>query len=278
MEFSDISEYYDVHARSWATQYDVKAQTMHSPVRDRTKTVSGLRTLRASEEMVLEIAAALDAHRIFDLGCGFASSLLYMANIKPEIIYSGICASDTEMELARERIRDAGRVQTVSVFRGDFEDGRNYRVFPAQDIVFALDSWHHARQPQKTLNLLASLVRPGGRLVVVDWFRVSDGDDLRPGELACLDQWQDAAGLPAIQDLSAFHAASDEAGFARVSDRPLGEDVALSGIAAMAMKLASPLVGGLDKATRQVWQARLAAEQARRKGLLDYRAIELIRP
>ena len=97
MQFTDIQQYYDETARAWAIQFDAKALTMHPLVRSKNLGLSRMRQLRYLEELVISRIDSLEAHRIFDLGCGFGSSMLYMSNIYPELRYSGIGASSTEL-------------------------------------------------------------------------------------------------------------------------------------------------------------------------------------
>jgi SAM-dependent methyltransferase len=273
MRFEDIDAYYETTARAWAVQFDRRHATMHPAFRDRPG-ISHLRSVRHLEELVLERCDELGASRVFDLGCGFASSMLYAANIRPGTIFSGICSSDTEQETARACIREAGKNQTVMAFRGDFEEASNYRVFPVQDIVYAFDSYRHVRDPAVLLGLLHRLVRPAGRLILADWFRTSQAS---PATAPHLEAWRSAAGISAVHSSEATVKLAVQSGFSLACDTAVHRSIVISPAARMGLLLSIPHDLVRKTAAGRVRQARRLANAAVRAGLLEYRVIELMR-
>jgi SAM-dependent methyltransferase len=247
---------------------------MHPAFRERPD-VSQLRAIRHLEELMLERCEALDAGRVFDLGCGFASSMLYAANIRPQTVFSGICASDTEQETARVRIREAGRNQTVMAFRGDYEESRNYRVFPIQDIVYAFDSYRHVRDPAVLLGLLFQLVRPSGRLILADLFLAAPEVPVSAKPL--LEAWRMAAGISSVHSVAATSRLAEQSGFISVGDAAIHCSQATSLQDRLKLLLTMPHDLVRNTAAGRVRQTRRLAAAAVKAGLLEYRVLEFIR-
>lgn len=52
------------------------------------------------------------------------------------------------------------------------------------DLAFALDAYHHFNYPEETLALIRAAIKPGGRLVIVDFYRSRPHPRMSPERLA----------------------------------------------------------------------------------------------
>ena len=131
------------------------------------------------EQMNAEVLARLHVDgirepRLLDLGCGLGATLRCVARRLPHARVLGLTRVPWQVVHARRLNEAAGCGERVRVMQGDYEDTQLPRG--TYDGVYALESSCHAHGPDKgaLLEEAHSLLRPGGRLVVVDGFLGSD--------------------------------------------------------------------------------------------------------
>jgi len=134
-----------------------------------------------SVELVAELPAYLFALRVLiderelavDAGTGDGRLLDVLAPLFRRVV--AIDRSEAQLTRARRRVARHG-YDNVTLVRGELDDEAVLTaVAPGADLVIAARVLHHAPRPRATLRALATLLRPGGRLVVVDYRR--HGDD-----------------------------------------------------------------------------------------------------
>lgn len=132
-----------------------------------------LRALHVSEpEVEAAMRALLGEHRIgrvVDLGTGTGRMLELFAGQADELV--GIDASRDMLTLARARIDQAGlahaRVRQGDLFELDLVE--EPALAGGGDLVVLHQVLHFLADPKSALRAAAELVRPGGRLIVVDF-------------------------------------------------------------------------------------------------------------
>jgi len=131
------------------------------------------------EQMNAEVLARLQVDgirepRLLDLGCGLGATLRSVARRLPHARVLGLTRVPWQVVHARRLNEAAGCGERVRVMQGDYEDTQLPRG--TYDGVYALESSCHAHGPDKGALLAEAhgLLRPGGRLVVVDGFLASD--------------------------------------------------------------------------------------------------------
>jgi len=122
----------------------------------------------------LRAVGALLEHRslALDAGTGDGALLDVLSPVFERVI--ALDRSEIQLERARRRLKSRG-FGNVELVRGEV-DGPEVRraVGEGADVVFASRMLHHAPVPRATLSALASLARPDGRLVVLDYARHED--------------------------------------------------------------------------------------------------------
>ncbi|HEY8427877.1 MAG TPA: methyltransferase [Sandaracinaceae bacterium] len=104
-----------------------------------------------------------------DAGTGDGSLLDVLAPIFERVV--AIDRAAPQLERARRRVSARG-YRNVELFAGELEDAKlRKRVakLGGADAVFASRVLHHAPRPAAALSALASLARPGGSVVVIDY-------------------------------------------------------------------------------------------------------------
>lgn len=215
MDFEGIAAWYDDAAAALAAVHGEAYGPMHPALRLEAFAASPRRQRFGAEELAAAEIERLGAGRVLELGCGFAAGLLYLSNIFPDVVFSGMCASETEIEFNRSLIRENDKIKSVLAFKGDYEDPKNYRVFPAVDLAFAVDALRHVRSLPALFANLAAVTKPGGAVLVIDAF----AGPAAGKRLAAFAKATRVGALPTVQELAAAAAA---AGFSLGDESDLG--------------------------------------------------------
>jgi ArsR family transcriptional regulator len=119
--------------------------------------LTALRTLLPSRDLVV------------DLGTGDGALVELLAPLFDRVI--AVDRSAKQLEAAQHRLSSLGH-DHVELMQADYDDpavASRVRDLGGADAVFAARLLHHAPRPQQLVSLLASLVRPGGQVVVIDY-------------------------------------------------------------------------------------------------------------
>ncbi|HEY6726890.1 MAG TPA: methyltransferase domain-containing protein, partial [Polyangiaceae bacterium] len=144
-----------IHRAVWGPGVDTRAQAMVYV-----------------DELVAERAARLQSARetplhVVDLGCGVGATLCRIAARTP-IRGTGVSISERQVAMATRRIAAAGLADRVRAVHGDF--CKLPLGLPPASFAYAIEAFVHAQSPRAFFEQCASLVEPGGVLVVCDDF------------------------------------------------------------------------------------------------------------
>ncbi|NYF78610.1 SAM-dependent methyltransferase [Granulicella arctica] len=127
---------------------------------------AGVDTLDASEEAMLaltvERARIVDGHEILELGCGWGSLTLYMAEHFPNSAITAVSNSAPQREFIEAKLRAMGRedVRIVTCDMNTFSPGGTF------DRVVSVEMFEHMRNYEELLSRVASWMRPEALLFV----------------------------------------------------------------------------------------------------------------
>jgi len=124
-------------------------------------------TFAESEELMLaltcERAQLEDGLRILELGCGWGSLTLWMAEKYPSSKITGVSNSRTQKEYILSRAEERG-LKNIEICTADMND------FEAEaatyDRVVSVEMFEHMKNYRKLMAKVASWLKPGGRLFV----------------------------------------------------------------------------------------------------------------
>jgi cyclopropane-fatty-acyl-phospholipid synthase len=128
---------------------------------------AGTTTLAQAEEAMLaltcERAELQDGQRILELGCGWGSLTLWMAERYPNARITAVSNSRDQRAFIQERARTQG-LQNLEVITADMNDF----MPPATgyDRVVSVEMFEHMRNHRELLRRIATWLAPGGRLFV----------------------------------------------------------------------------------------------------------------
>ena len=107
---------------------------------------------------------------VLDAGCGLAATSRYMARQRPDAFFYGVTITPWQIERAEKMNTEAGLADQISLLRADYQ---NLPVADESfDAAFAVESACYAEGGDKKLflNEMARVIRPGGKLVIMDGF------------------------------------------------------------------------------------------------------------
>ena len=103
--------------------------------------------------------------KILEAGCGVGAQTIHLVGNSPEACFTCIDISSDSVEMAKQRITEAGLTnatfQQADLFNLPFEKNQFDHVF----ICFVLE---HLSDPQLALKSLKRVVKPGGTLTVIE--------------------------------------------------------------------------------------------------------------
>lgn len=124
-------------------------------------------TFAESEEAMLSLtcerAELADGQHILELGCGWGSLTLWMAEKFPQARITGVSNSRTQREFieAEAARRGLGNVSILTVNMNTFEAGGE-----AFDRVVSVEMFEHMKNYRRLMAKVASWLKPGGKLFV----------------------------------------------------------------------------------------------------------------
>ena len=167
---------WDASADAKATRADIAGNAMKDNLQERIS--------RACEIAIQAVASNSDNHdrkgMLLDIGCGHGSIIPSLDNLAHDS-YVGIDLSDEMIRNARERYGDADARGKKRVFVADDFLTHDFSVYARQDgmndsqnngsdifdAVMFCSSLHDLPDMEHCIGRAASLLRPGGKLVVV---------------------------------------------------------------------------------------------------------------
>ncbi|HTL70370.1 MAG TPA: cyclopropane-fatty-acyl-phospholipid synthase family protein [Candidatus Eisenbacteria bacterium] len=113
-------------------------------------------------ELTARRAALADGQRILELGCGWGSLSLFMAERFPAARITAVSNSRTQKAYIDARARERGlpNLRVVTADMNDFEPGRTY------DRVVSVEMFEHMRNYGTLFGRISNWLEPGGRLFV----------------------------------------------------------------------------------------------------------------
>jgi cyclopropane fatty-acyl-phospholipid synthase-like methyltransferase len=104
--------------------------------------------------------------RFLDLGCGVGGGLFYLVeNSASPVSATGVTLSPTQVRLARDEAQSRGLSSQCTFRQGTFLDLPP--VGPV-DLAYAIEAFVLASDPARFFAEAAAVLRPGGRLVIID--------------------------------------------------------------------------------------------------------------
>ena len=126
----------------------------------------GTTTLDDSEYEMLKIsserAELIDGQRILELGCGWGSLTLFMAEKYPKSSITAVSNSKDQKKFIEQQCSDRG-LDNVCVITADMND---FSIDGPFDRVVSIEMFEHMRNYELLLNKISGWLKPGGKLFI----------------------------------------------------------------------------------------------------------------
>jgi SAM-dependent methyltransferase len=246
-----------IHRELWAPGITSKAAALHH-----------------AHDLVLRELLAVSSRghaRVLDLGCGVGAATRFLAGRVPARLY-GVSLSGRQVALAQRWPSGESLLGQCSFHEADFcslPAHLSAELRPI-DLAFGIESFVHAGSAHAFFREASSVLRPGGRLVLVDDFVASTD-----GPLTLLEDVRSGWHMHSLLTMASVAAAAESQGLF------LADSVDLSSF----QRLGRPrdkLVRAFQPALRRVrryslWAQSLvggdALQRCHRRGLLKYRLV-----
>ena len=155
------------------------------------------------------------ALRIADLGCGIGASLRYLlGHLAWPTTAIGITISATQAQLAQQQVRDTPAKHTCAVLEADF---LSVPLSGGFDAVYSIEAFSHSPSAAGYLAQVARLLRPGGRLILIDDFLTPATSPVHEWVKAYQTGWF----VPNVQPVSTIAALAEATGLRLFTQRDL---------------------------------------------------------
>lgn len=126
------------------------------------------REVYAKRDAIVEAVGLEPGMEVADLGAGTGLfTLLFAERVKPEGTVYAVDIAPAFLELIAERAAEQDLGEVVKTVRGA-RDATNLEP-RSVDVVFISDTYHHFEDPGAMLASIRRALRPGGRLVIVEF-------------------------------------------------------------------------------------------------------------
>jgi cyclopropane fatty-acyl-phospholipid synthase-like methyltransferase len=187
----DIADYYnqtqDHYEQWWKLK---KAMAVHYGVWYKD-TRSFLEALNNTNKAMLDFSGVSKNQRVLDAGCGVGGSCFFLAQSSQSIV-TGITLSEKQLSFANKQLVRLGLEKSVDFKLEDY----SMTSFPDQefDMIWAIESLTSAQDKAKFVKEANRILKPGGSLVMADYFKV----DGIPDPNQWIEKWRKTWSLAPI--------------------------------------------------------------------------------
>ncbi|MFK5855089.1 MAG: methyltransferase domain-containing protein [Bacteroidota bacterium] len=215
----DIADYYNQtlnHYQNW-WRLDNNLAVHYGIWDDSTRNFQD--SLANTNKVLMDIADIKSGEKILDAGCGVGGSAFYLAK-KRRAIVTGITLSEKQFEYATQKckklkIEDQVRFKIEDYTKTSFEDN-------SFDVVWAIESITSASDKKLFTKEAIRLLKPGGRLIIADYFKENDNQK-DPDKL--LEKWNKLWSMADFVTLVEYKSIFSKAGFSLKSERNVTKEI-----------------------------------------------------
>jgi SAM-dependent methyltransferase len=171
-------------------------------------------------DVCAELAELRPGALVLDAGCGMGGTALRLASTRSVHVH-GINVQPAHLREARRRVCVSGGEAGVTFSAQDFTEMAV--ADDAVDVIWALESVCHCLHKPAFVAEAFRVLRPGGRIMVADFFL--SRDDLPPGPLSRVQEWTEGWALPNLASVPRFRDGLAACGFRDIVFRDIAVNV-----------------------------------------------------
>jgi len=215
----DVADYYNQtinHYQNWWRLNHNLA--VHYGIWDKN-TSNFQESLTNTNKVLMEIADIKEGERILDAGCGVGGSAFYLA-IRRNAKVCGITLSEKQHSYATKKCKELGLENLVDFKIEDYSKTKfNDGSF---DVIWAIESITSAQDKKSFANEAYRLLRPGGRLIIADYFKSKHGQN---DSNNLLEKWRTLWSMAPFLCLSEYKTIFQQSGFKLATERNVTTEI-----------------------------------------------------
>jgi len=215
----DIADYYNQtinHYQNWWSLDNNLA--VHYGIWDEN-TSNFQESLANTNKVLMDIADINSEEKILDAGCGVGGSAFYLAK-KMEAIVTGITLSEKQFAYATQKCKELKLEDRVSFKIEDYT--KTSFKNNSFDVIWAIESITSAPNKANFAREANRLLKPGGRLIIADYFKTSNNQH-DPNKL--LDKWRDLWSMADFVTTTDYKNIFNKNGFNVKSERDVTKEI-----------------------------------------------------
>ena len=215
-----VSSYYDLNTLFYRVfWYTRKSLGIHFGYYDPDVKTHDEAIIRVNETLA-KLANIKSGEKVLDAGCGVGGSSIWLAK-NLNVRATGITISDIQIKKAHHYAEMKGVQNKTEFFNRSFENTK----FPDRnfDVVWAVESLCHAQDKSVAMKELFRVLKPGGRLVISDWFQAKEESNSEERKL--LNEFIHGFAVPSIETPGNFRKILSNTGFIDIKQIDRRKDI-----------------------------------------------------